>query len=169
MPSSTAVAILTSDQRLASLRLHAKAALPLPRLIDPELGIELAGERVGERCFLRVVLGFGKFENGLRFATGDADQAIIVAEHEVAGFDNHAIQRNRNVDFAWPVFVRPTVGHTGSEYRKGICFNPALVPNGSVYYHADHAEFYRLRQHQFSDKRVRQLTTTIDDKRSARI
>src|SRR6185437_8081625 len=162
-----------SDQRpsgagAAPIRSHHLAAEALQALVDPG-AIDLPGTDLAHHALFRLVLGARRGIDGFDFAERYAKQPVLVAQDEIAGLDDHAVEGHRHIDLAGPVLVRPAMGDAGGIDREAAGAQRARIADRAVNDDAGHTAPLRLGGHQLADDRGRQIAAGLDDDDIARL
>src|SRR2546427_25999 len=117
------------DDAAPALRLN-RTPQTLERLVYPWRAVG-TGSDVGHHPGLNDLLPECCIQQGLRLRIRYAQQAIVVANHEVTGLDHHAIDGDGHIDFARAVLVGSAVRDARCEYREAASTNPCRVPDRS--------------------------------------
>jgi len=92
----------------------------------------------------------------------DADDAIAVADDQVAGFDHHPFDCNRHVDFTWAVLVGPAMGDAGCEDRKVAGMQRIEVAYRAVDHDPADAAGFCVRHHHFADQGIGEIAAAVN-------
>jgi hypothetical protein len=100
---------------------------------------------------------------------GHAQQAVGVADDQVAGMDHHAVDGDRHVDLAGAVLVGAAVRDAGGIEREGAGGRSRRVADCAVEHEAGDAALDRGGGHQFAEQRVGQVAAGVHHDHVARL
>ncbi len=99
----------------------------------------------------------------------NGDQAVRVADDDVAGIDRDAADGNGNVDLARPVLVGAAVGDSARKDGEAPCLQLRRVADRAPDHHAAYAALLRARRHQLADQSVVVEAAAVHDDHVARL
>ena len=104
-------------------------------------------------------MGGGKQLLGL--VIGHAQQTVVVADDQVAGLDDHAVDGYGHVDLAGAVLVGAAVGDAGREHGEAVPADHRAVADGAVDHDAGKALEFGLAHHDLADERVGEVAARV--------
>src|ERR1700722_3607197 len=104
----------------------------LERGVDPGAVHGTSGLQVGQGLVLGLLLGGGGLVDLLDLVEGNAQQAVAIADDEIAGLDHHAVERDRPADFAGTGLIRAAMGDAGRIDRKTQGAQRVGIPDRAV-------------------------------------
>src|SRR5260221_12637908 len=143
-------------------------AFLLERLVDPRT-VDGAGADLLHRAFFLREDRLGRGEDCFRVFLGNGDQAIGVADDDVAGIDRHAADGDGHVDLPRPVLVGAAVRDAARVDGKAALAQLGGIADRAPDHHPADAALLRTRRHQLADDRVVVDAARVDDDDIARL
>jgi hypothetical protein len=108
-----------------------------------------------------------RIEDRSRVLARHREQPVIVADDEIARMDHHAVERDRHVDLARPVLVRPAMGDAGRKDRERAARDPGGIAHRAIDDDPCRPLRDRIGEHQLADQRIGQVAAAIHDQHVA--
>ena len=86
---------------------------------------------------------------------------VAIADNEVARRDHHALDRDRHVDLAGAVLVRPAMGDAGGENREIAGMERVVVADRAIDDDAAEAAGFGMRNHHLADQGIGEIAAAI--------
>src|SRR6267142_550255 len=143
-------------------------AFLLERLVDPRT-VDGAGADLLHRAFLLREDRLGRRENGFGMLLRNGDQAVGVADDDVAGIHRNAAHDDGHVDLPRPVLVGAAMRDAAREDGEAALAQLGRVADRAPDHHPAHAALLRARRHQLADDRVVVESAGVHDDDVARL